>query len=59
MSTKQETIRARPAIQNIPLGSETGKRLSDAFNRHGLVTFELDYAEVEQRLLARYTEPTT
>lgn len=41
----------KPPIQNIPLRTETGKKLREVFTQKG-VFVEADYASLELRILA-------
>jgi DNA polymerase-1 len=40
-----------PNIQNIPIRTEEGTRIRDAFKSHEEPLFNMDYAELEERIL--------
>lgn len=48
-----ERIRAELPIQNLVVRTEPGQRLVEAFNRFGLVSFEVDYSVFERRMVER------
>ena len=46
-------IRSQPRMQNIPIKSEDGDRIKEAFRQDGMQkVFEIDYGGLERRILA-------
>ncbi len=44
-----------PALQNIPIRTEIGKQIREAFcPKDRLVFLDMDFAQIEQRIYAQY-----